>query len=96
MRNLNDVYGDYDDRVEVLIISTDPSESAGLLRRTANERGYPWEMTTFDRAVNADYGITSQSTEIIIDGDGVVTHRGGYGSISSSKWRETLDEVTGG
>lgn len=87
------MYEDYDDRVAVIGISTDTSESRSEVRDYITGFNDAWAASRYNADAYLAYRITSQSTEIVIDGNGVITHRGGYGSISTSKWREILDEV---
>ena len=89
------MYEDYDDRVAVLGISTDTSEGRGTVRSYMTGFNSVWEASQYNADAFRDYRITTQSTEIVIDGNGVITHRGGYGSISEREWREALDEVAG-
>ena len=95
MQTLKSVYEDYEDRVTILGIGTDPSEGEGDVRSYSNRHGYPWEMAPYNGNVLLEYRITSQSSKVVIDGNGVITYRGGYGSLSSREWREALDEVAG-
>ena len=97
MRNLKDVYPDYEGRVAILGIDWDPGESEGRIRQYAEGRGYPWDMAAHVGDVLIDYGIFQQAAAVAINGDGVITYRKGYfgGSLSERDWREVLDEVAG-
>ena len=96
MRNLKGIYDDYRDRVTILGIGTDPTEGVRHVRQYADQQGYPWEMAPYVADVLPSYRVTSQSSKVVINGDGVITFRDGYGSLSTRKWREVLDEVAGG
>ena len=89
------MFGDYEDRVAVLGISTDTSEGRTTVRSYMTGFNGAWEASQYNADAFLAYRISSQSTEIVIDGNGVITHRGGYGSISTREWREVLDEATG-
>lgn len=53
-------------------------------------------MAEFDVGLSRDYGINSHASAVVIDGNGVITFKKGYpDSLSTRKWREELDKVTG-
>ena len=97
MRNLKDVYGDYEDQVAVLAISAGPFDDERSIRRYAERQGYPWDMAESDARLSREYGINNHASAVVINGSGVITYRKGYPSrVSGNEWREVLDEVTGG
>ena len=93
MRTLKDVYPDYADRVEFIGVGTDPGESAADVRRFSNAQGYPWDMAPWEPSIGADYRILSQSSKVAINGNGVITYRSGYGSLSSRDWRNIFEDL---
>ncbi len=95
MRTLKSIYPDYEGRVTILGVEQDPTESASKIREYAEKNGYPWEMATFDADIVLEYRILQQASKVAINANGVITYRGGKGNLSSSKWREVLDEVAG-
>ncbi len=97
MRNLKDVYGDYEDQVAVLAIAFSPFDDESSIRRYAESRGYPWDMAESDVLLSNEYGVNSHASAVVINGSGVITYRKGYpNGLSTREWREVLDEVTGG
>ncbi len=95
MRNLKEVYEDYEDDVAILGIDQDPSESESTIRRYVQSQGYTWDMAAYVGEVVFGYGIIQQAAAVAIDGNGVITYRKGYrdGTISARQWREILDDV---
>ena len=97
MRNLKDVYGDYEDQVAVLAIAASPIDDERSIRRYAERNDYPWDMAEFDVLLSNEYGINTHASAVVINGSGVITYRKGYpSSVSESEWRDVLDEVAGG
>ena len=79
----------------ILGVEQDPTEGASKIREFAGKNGYMWEMAVFDADIVLEYRILQQSSKVAINANGVITYRGGYGSLSPTKWREVLDEVAG-
>ena len=93
MRTLKSVYPDYADRVELIGVGTDPSEGATTVRGFAAREGYTWDMAPFESSIVVDYRILSQSSKVAINGDGVITYRSGYGSLSPRDWRNIFEDL---
>lgn len=56
----------------------------------------PFELAPYENDILPAYNIISQSSKVAIDGNGVITYRGGYSrTLSERDWREVLDEVAG-
>ena len=96
MRALRNLYRDYEGRVAILGIGQDPSEDANDVARYANRLDLPFELAPYENDILPAYNIISQSSKVAIDGNGVITYRGGYSrTLSEHDWREVLDEVAG-
>ena len=93
MRTLKSVYPDYADRVEFIGVGTDPTEDAVDVRGYADRQGYTWDMAPFESSIVADFRILSQSSKVAINGDGVITYRSGYGSLSANDWRNIFEDL---
>ncbi|MBM3925139.1 MAG: hypothetical protein FJ320_04010 [SAR202 cluster bacterium] len=87
------MYSQYQDKVSVLAIDTDPSESESKIREFRDANGYSWPMATTHRDVVRDYNITVQSSKVAVDHQGVIAFRSGYGTQSEGKWREWFEEL---
>ena len=48
-------------------------------------------MATAQRQLFVDFNVVIRSTKLIIDGDGVVRYREGYGAADADAWRQVLD-----
>lgn len=96
MRRLSGIYADYSDRVAIVAVDTDPTESAEHIRSYAETRRFEWPMATLHRDVVIDYGVRTQSTKVGIDASGVVVLREGYGTQSAEEWVRWMDVLAGG
>ena len=60
--------------------------------RQANN-GTQWRMAITPRQMFVDFGVTIHSTKLIMDADGLVLYRRGYGRADANAWRRVLDSV---
>ena len=70
---------------------TQSIEALELFRQ--NNGGTNWLMATAPAKMVVDFKVFTQSTKLIIDADGVVLYRAGYGSTSADSWRQVLNAV---
>ena len=88
------MYSDYEGRLHFIAIGTDGGEDAGRIRSFADDNGYTWPMIPADGDVLNGYRITRQSTAVVLDSNGIILSRAGYGS--SKNWRSLFDSLIDG
>ena len=88
------MYTDYEGQLHFIAIGTDGGEDAGRIRSFAEQNGYTWPMIPADGGVLNGYRISSQSTAVMLDSNGIITSRSGYGS--SKNWRSIFDSLLEG
>ncbi len=88
------MYSDYEDQLHFIAIDVDGGEDANRIRSFAEQNGYNWPMIPADGDVLKGYRITSQSTAVMLDSNGIITSRSGYGS--SKNWRSIFDSLLEG
>ena len=72
----------------VLAVSIDPHETFEEIFRFSKDLEFPWEMTLYSSEMQANFNVLSQSSKIIVDIDGVIRFKSGYGSLSESAWED--------
>ena len=77
-------------------MGVDPGEGPERLQSYSDQMGYPWEVFVGNRDIIFAYNVTVQSTKLVIDRDGVIAARDGYGVKSANAWRDVLDTVSAG
>ena len=92
---LKDVYPEYQDSVDFYALGIDPTEGLGSLVRYRDGQGYPWPVSKAPAAMLPQYNILGQPTKLAIDGNGVITFRGGYGVESVETWQQVFQELSG-
>jgi hypothetical protein len=70
----------------VLAVSLDPHETVEEISRFSETLEFPWEMALYSAEMQENFNILSQSSKVIIDGDGVIKFKSGYGSLSGTTW----------
>lgn len=72
----------------------DASETAADLERWKAERAQPWPHGVDPGlAIQRAFGVTSQSTVVLLDAEGRVARAWGYGQVSAPELRAALDAV---
>ena len=71
----------------------DGTETASHIRSFKESNGYTWAMIPADGGVLEAYRITRQSSAVILDANGVILSRSGYGS--SKNWRNLFNSLVG-
>ena len=86
MRRLSQEYPEYRHQIEVLAVSIDPSEPLSELRGVAQREGYPFPVAVANADMAARYQVVIRSTKILVDADGIMVKRWGYGVQPSEGW----------
>ena len=87
------MYPNYADQVHFIAIDVDGGESASQIRSFKESNGYTWPMIPADGDVLSGYRVTRQSTAVVLDSNGVILFRAGYGSAKN--WQSLLDSLVG-
>ena len=95
MRHLRDVHPEYADRVGVLAVSVDPSETADQVLSYKDTHGFPWPMTTADAEMIRSYNVIRQAGFVTLDSDGVVFSSVTYGTENADDWRKLFESLLG-
>ena len=74
-------------------VGFDPTESIATLESYRQSNGTRWLMATASRQMFVYFGVNIRSTKLIVDTDGVVLYRRGYGRADADSWRQVLDSV---
>ena len=93
MRSLKDIYSPYQGRVNVVLVGMDLTEGPERLQAYRDQQGYPWQVTVGNRGIIVAYNVLTTATKFVIDADGVIVARDGYGVKSADGWRQVLSSV---
>ena len=92
---LADIYPDYADAVDLIVVGQDPTEPIEDLVSNRDAAGYVWPVALAGPRMLADLRITTQSYKLALSAEGVITYRAGLGSGNAQVWREVLADLAG-
>ena len=75
-------------------INIDPTDDFETLNAFSKEQDYPWQLAQPGEGMLASLNVTSQSTKIAIDADGIITYRDSYGKGTDETWRQVFKELS--
>lgn len=89
---LNKVVPEYEDRVNFIAISVDPTDTQPVLEELAAEKGFVFATMPGNVAIANDFRVTKQTAKFAIDRDGSIVARHD-GALSDTEWREFFEQV---
>ena len=94
MWRLKEIYFQYADRVDFLAVDADPTEDPHKIRSYKEAQGYTWDMALNDREMMRSYNIIRQASKVVVDGNGIILFRTGYGSEPAETWNRIFEGLT--
>ena len=96
LAELESIYPEYADAVDLMVVGQDPSEPIGDLVAYRDGQGQPWPVSVAGQGMLADLRITTQAFKLAVGPDGVITYRAGFGSGNPEVWRAVIADLAGG
>ncbi|MBM11644.1 MAG: hypothetical protein CL759_06160 [Chloroflexi bacterium] len=96
---MTDVYPEYADKVDFYTIGQSPFETIEQMEEYRISQGYPWPVAEINQDILKDLQVFQHSTKIVLDHQGIITYRAGYGDGGASTWHgifKDLVEKSGG
>ena len=94
MRRIKEEIGDsYNDRVAFYIVGIDPSESIDVLEEDRKREELPWLTAYADEGMLEALQIYTQPSKVAIAGNGIITHRYGFGKGDFESWAELFEDI---
>ena len=95
MRRIKEEIGDsYNDKIAFYIVGTDPSESLEKLEADRKREGLPWTTAYANEGMLETLQIYTQASKIVIDSDGIITHRYGVGKGAYESWKDLFEDIS--
>ena len=88
---MTNIYPPFHDAVDFYVVGY--NESFSELADYQNESGHPGILALPIGNMLRDFRVTSQSTKVAIDANGIITYRAGYGQGRSSDWPDVLQAL---
>lgn len=85
---LSEVYPEFEDRLTLVAISIDPTDTEDVMRELADEKGFTFPSTAGHPNIMVDFGVSSQATTVGVDRDGNIAFRKNYQAVTAGEYRE--------
>ncbi len=79
--------------VAVIAVGTDPSETAEIIGAYREAQGYEYPMAVAHPDILRSYQVTSQSTKVGVDRNGVIQVRAGFGTKNQGWWLDVFSTL---
>ena len=76
-----------------LAVGTAPFEDSDRIRSFKQTNGFPWLMAPLDVDILKAYNILTQASKVVINRDGIIVFRAGYGNESIETWLEIFKDL---
>lgn len=90
---INEVYSEYNDKVNFISISIDPTDTTEVLTQLAEENGLIYPMVPGNPDIMVDFGVKSQATTVGIDEKGNIVFIKEKQAITADEYRKLLNEL---
>ena len=88
---MTNIYPPFQDEVDFYVVGY--NESLSELADYQNASGHPGILALPIDNMLRDFRVTSQSTKVAIDANGIITYRAGYGQGNPSDWPDVLQAL---
>lgn len=93
---LNEVYPEYADRVTIVSIGIDPTDTAQVMAELADKRGLTYPMVPGTPQIMLDFGVKSQATTVGVDTAGNIVFVKEKQALTADEYRALLDGLLDG
>ena len=85
---MSEVYPEYEDKLTMVAISIDPTDTEDVIRKLAEERGFTFPSTAGKPDIMVDFGVSGQATTVGVDRDGNIAFKKPGQALSADEFRE--------
>ena len=95
LRTLTSIYHEYQEQVNFVVVSEDLTESTDRLESFKERQGWPGNFYVGNLDILEDFRIFSQASKVVVDRNGIIAAKEGFGAQNQAFWRGVLDSVSG-
>jgi peroxiredoxin len=85
---ISEVYPEYEDKLTLVAISIDPTDTAEVIRKLSEERGFKFPSTAGKPQIMIDFGVSGQATTVGVDRDGYIAFKKAGQALTADEYRE--------
>lgn len=90
---MSEVYPEYEDRLTMVAISIDPTDTEDVIRKLSEERGFKFPSTAGKPEIMMDFGVSGQATTVGVDRDGNIAFKKAGQALSADEFRELFAQL---
>jgi peroxiredoxin len=91
---MSQVHAEHGEQIDMLSAGVDPGETDQDLETWKNEHDQPWPHgIDQDAQLQRAYGVDSQSSVVVLDDEGVLAEKWGYGEATAEEVSAVLDNL---
>lgn len=90
---LSKLYPEYEDRLNMVAIGIDPTDTEEVMRELSEEEGFTFPITRGLPQIMMDFGVESQATTVGINREGYVEFQKNKTALSEEEYRELFDSL---
>ncbi len=87
---MSEVYPEFEDRITMVAISIDPTDTEEVIRKLSEERNFLFPSTAGKPQVMIDFGVSGQATTVGVDRDGNIAFKKPGQALSADEFRELI------
>lgn len=85
---LSEVYPEFEDRLTLVAISIDPTDTEQVMRELAADKGFRFPSTKGHPEIMMDFGVESQATTVGVNRDGTIAFTKPGQALTADEFRE--------
>ena len=90
---MSEVYPEFEDRLTMVAISIDPTDTEEVIRKLSEERNFRFPSTAGHPEIMIDFGVTGQATTVGVDRDGNIAFKKPGQALSVDEFRELFTSL---
>lgn len=90
---LSEVYPEYKDKLNLVVISIDPTDDEKVMRKLSKEKGFTFPVTAGNPKVMMAFGVESQATTVGVNRDGYIEFQKSKTTLTADEYRALFDEL---
>lgn len=90
---LSEVYPEYKDKLNMVAISIDPSDTKEVMEKLAAEENFTYPTTWGHPDIMMDFGVESQATTVGINREGFIAFQKNKTALSADEYRSLFDRL---
>jgi len=90
---LSEVYPDYKDKLNLVAIGIDPTDTKEVMTKLAKEENFKFPTTWGHPQIMVDFGVESQATTVGVNRDGKIAFQKNKVALSEEEYRQLFDQL---